>query len=131
MIRREFPEEKQIFRTSDSHFGSVLALLAPAEPVSLIVFADHVGFYRDHPEQLEAVLEIVECGIHVERIDRRHSRSGYVPEQDSVLDMHDRAPSGLQHAQQFRSEVIHLTEECRVVVVVPEIVVGGAVLVMV
>ena len=105
VIRREFPEEEQIFRTSDSHFGSVLALLAPAEPVSLIVLADHIGFDRDHSEKLEAVLEIVECGIHVERIDRRHSRSGYVPEQNTVFDMHDCAPDGIVRAGQIADRI--------------------------
>ena len=85
MVRGEFSEEQNIFRASHSHFGSVLALLCPTQPISLVVLPDHVRDNRDHTEILKSMLHVMSDTLSVERFYRRHSGACGISEQDAVF----------------------------------------------
>ena len=69
--------------------------------------------------------------LRVERVDRWHALSRHRAEQDPVLDVDAGEPAGLERAQQLRRQEIHLREEMRVVVRVPEVVIARRIFIVV
>jgi hypothetical protein len=108
-----------------------LHVLGPAEAIGLVVLPHHVGDDGDHAHVGEAVRQVVERRLHVERVDRRHALAGHAAEQDAVLDVDRGDPAGLEHPHQLGRQEIQLAEEVIVAVGVAEVVVARRILVVV
>jgi hypothetical protein len=100
------------------------------EAVCLVVLAHDVGDDRLHAEKREAVPRVVLDATSVERIHRLKAEARHAARHDAILHMDGGDASWLQHAQQRGREEIHLLEEVRVRVGVPEVRVVRRVLVL-
>ena len=69
--------------------------------------------------------------INVERLDGRHAIAGDISEPDLILGMDDSYRTRRQDSEQFRHQEIHLPEKSPIGFVSPEIVITGAVFVMI
>ena len=131
MVCLLLPKEQDIFRAAYPHLGSIFAAIRPSQSISLVVFPDNIRYYRNHAKIKEPVLHIVSDALCMERFHHREPGSCYIPEQHPVLDMDGSHPPRLKHPEQLRREEIHLGKKVIRILIVPEVVIIGAVLVMV
>lgn len=123
-------EDQQVLGHADTHLGAVLALFRPREAVGLGVLANHVGDDGLHAHVGPAVLDEGAGHFHVERIDGLEAEAGHAARNDTILHVDASQAPGNGHAQHFRDQIVHLLEEMRVIVGVPEVGVVRRVLVL-
>ena len=69
--------------------------------------------------------------VSMERLNCRRGQPGDIGELHAIFDMNRSHAARLQSPQQLRGEEVHLLEELIIVRVVPEVIVAGAVLIVV
>ena len=66
-----------------------------------------------------------------EGVNRRHTVSGSVAEQNAIFNMDRGDPAGFQNPQELRYEEIHLPEKSVIILVMTEIVIRWRILIMI